>query len=175
MADLSNRDLAILNDISRQPTISQRELARKSGISLGLINVTIKKFVEDGYINTARVNKRKIKYLLTPEGVEITTKRSYQKLNTTIRNYKEIEKELVKLLLDLYQAGFNYFSIHGNGDLREFVETTFKNCLVEAPVTLGTEHSVQPRAVVLKISADPIDQGFKGGVINVLERLGSEV
>jgi len=50
--------------------VSQRELATTSGLSLGLTNTLLKRFIERGWVKLLHVDGRKIKYALTPSGME---------------------------------------------------------------------------------------------------------
>jgi len=54
---------------------SQRELAQASGLSLGMTNVLLKRFVERGWIKLSHLNKRKVLYALTAEGMEEISRR----------------------------------------------------------------------------------------------------
>ena len=50
--------------------VSQRELAARTGLSLGLTNTLIKRFIERGWVKLLHLNGRKVKYALTAEGME---------------------------------------------------------------------------------------------------------
>lgn len=168
---LSQRETLILDHISRRSSISQRELAKETKISLGLINVILKKMVNAGYIRVTHLNRRKMEYVLTYQGFKETTKRAYHYVTRIIRNYKIIEANLSNLLKELHKSGYSYFSIHGDGELRDLTESVFQNCLEEAPVTLGREYREDQRAVILNLTTDAGDPNFKGDVVNVLGRI----
>lgn len=66
--------LRILKLIERQPEISQRELAKALGISLGMINFQLNALVDKGFVKIESFRRsgdrlNKIIYLLTPEGI----------------------------------------------------------------------------------------------------------
>src|SRR3989338_10379731 len=140
---LSSKEVEILENISRNRSLSQRELAKKTLISLGLINVILKRFIKIGYIKVSHVNKRKMEYTLTPNGLQETARKNQEEATQTIRKYKTIQTMLAKLLQELHQSGYDYFSIHGDGELRDLIETTFYNSLENVPVSLGKEHRFQ--------------------------------
>ncbi len=170
MPNLKDKESLLLDFISKKSSISQRELARKTGISLGLINVILKRLIKAGYLRASQLNKRKLEYLLTPQGFIETAKKTYDYTINTIRSYKMLEANLSKLLKDLHRSGYDYFSIHGDGELRDLTVSTFQRCLEDAPVTLGREPKKDPRAVVLNITTDSLES--KGEVVNVWERIG---
>jgi EPS-associated MarR family transcriptional regulator len=69
--ELRYKILKILQD---QPQISQRDLARELGISLGRVNYCIKALIEKGFVVAAEFrqtrNKKRFYYMLTPKGLE---------------------------------------------------------------------------------------------------------
>lgn len=61
-------ELDILKIVAENPSISQRKIADKTGISLGQVNFLIKKFVKKGLIKIEGQTSKSIKYNLTPKG-----------------------------------------------------------------------------------------------------------
>lgn len=172
MPPLTDKEIIILDQISRNPSMSQRELARMTSISLGLINVILRRLLKKGYMEVSPLNKRKMAYLLTKEGLLQALKRNHLQITNIIKKYKSFQMNLANLLKKLHGSGYEYFSIYGDGELKELVGVTFQQCLEETPVTLGQEHRAHSRAVVLNVTSDPIDQGFKGDVVNIIEKIG---
>ena len=70
--NIMKSDVAILQNIAntlKQETLaSQRVLADNAGISIGLMNSVLNRFVERGWIMLTNVNLRKLSYAVTPEG-----------------------------------------------------------------------------------------------------------
>jgi EPS-associated MarR family transcriptional regulator len=91
----------IFRDISKNPSISQRELALKNRISLGKVNYAIKSLVEKGYIKVQNFsgskNKRKYMYVLTPAGMYEKAKLTATFLKWKMEEYERIKKELEEL------------------------------------------------------------------------------
>lgn len=91
----------ILKQLEHNPEISQRDLAKGLGISLGKANFCIKSLVEKGLIKANNFrnsqNKKAYFYYLTPKGME-------EKANITLRflkckkaEYEELKKEIEQL------------------------------------------------------------------------------
>ena len=172
MGTLSNKEIAVLDQLAKNSSPSQRKLAQATGISLGLINVILKKFIKVGFLKVSYFNKRKMEYLLTPSGRQETTQKGHRQITTTIKNYRTLREGITNLLKQLHASGYDYFSIHGDGELRELVESTFFTSLEESPVKLGKEHREYPRSVVLNVTPDSLDSNFKGDVVDVLGKIG---
>jgi EPS-associated MarR family transcriptional regulator len=95
----------ILRDISKNPGISQRELASKNGISLGKVNYAISALIEKGYIKIQNFkgskNKRNYMYILTPKGMYEKTKQASNYLKWKMAEYERIKREIVDLEADI--------------------------------------------------------------------------
>ncbi|MBI4373686.1 MAG: winged helix-turn-helix transcriptional regulator [Deltaproteobacteria bacterium] len=171
MDHLSDKEEWILHRIAVNSLISQRELARVTGMSLGLTNVIIKRLIKNGYLKISQKNKRKFQYDITSEGRLESVKGDHEHTLSTIRSYRKIESSIHQLFKKLYESGYRYFSIYGDGELREFVQSIFYRSLEEAPVTLGQELKDDPSAVILNISMESPESNLKGTVVNVLEKI----
>lgn len=91
-------DLNILRSIQNNPQISQRELSKKLGFSLGKINYCLLALKEKGLIkiNNFKKNKNKLNYLyfLTPKGFVQKTNLTIRFMKLKIKEYDELQKEL---------------------------------------------------------------------------------
>ena len=67
---MSNERLArqILTEIDRNPSISQRQLSVNLGVSIGIVNWHMKRFVTKGLIKLQTAPVRRYLYYLTPAG-----------------------------------------------------------------------------------------------------------
>jgi len=61
---------------SAEERLTQRELARASGLSLGMTNILVRRLVGRGWLALRRHSAKSISYLLTPEGVAEVARRS---------------------------------------------------------------------------------------------------
>lgn len=166
-----NKELLILSAIRKNSSLSQRELAKETDISLGLINVIIKKMIQGGLLQASRLNKRKMNYCLTPIGLAQISERTSFNANDTIRTYKKIRSNLANLLQELYEAGYSQFSIHGNGELKELLEDLFVSHPKPKDVLLKNQLQDSPETAILNLTSNtPLEANFSH-VINVLERI----
>ena len=96
--NLTTSDLAVLEHLSDSPQIiSQREIARRSGLSVGMINAVLKKLVHIGYVKTSNLNRRSIQYLLTPQGFAEKARKSYRYILKTVEQYRVIKLHFIDL------------------------------------------------------------------------------
>jgi EPS-associated MarR family transcriptional regulator len=88
----------ILRNIKKYPSSTQRELANKSGVSLGKFNYCLKALTQKGLvkIQNFKDNKKKINYIyvLTPKGIMEKTKLTVNFMNQKIKEYDELKLEV---------------------------------------------------------------------------------
>ncbi len=99
----------ILREISKNPSISQREIASKHKISLGKVNYAIKALIEKGYVKIHNFkgsqNKRKYMYVLTPVGIYEKAKLTSVFLKWKMEEYERIKREIEELEQDINGPG----------------------------------------------------------------------
>ena len=96
----------VLDLIHKYPNITQRELARKTGVSLGSLHYCLKSLVEKGWIKAENFKKNPRKYtylyLLTPAGILQKTKLAYDFLNRKKKEYEHLRRVVEQLSEELY-------------------------------------------------------------------------
>ncbi len=89
--------LALLQGISHNPQLTQRELSLSLGISLGKTNYLLKELVKKGFIKVVRFSKssqrlKRIKYMLTPKGLQEKARLVYDFLKRKEAEYNQFKK-----------------------------------------------------------------------------------
>ena len=92
--------LNILREINKDSDLSQRDLAKVIGLSLGKVNYCLNALKNKGYIKIKNFknSKDKIKYLyvLTPQGITEKTKLTIQFMKRKMAEYDVLKKDLQK-------------------------------------------------------------------------------
>ena len=100
---------SLLKTLEDNPGLSQRDLAKRLGVSLGKINFCLNALVEKGSlkINNFRNSDNKIAYayLLTPRGVEQKARMTVDFLKIKIREYERLRAEIEELQHEAEQKG----------------------------------------------------------------------
>jgi len=95
----------ILKVLDLNPRISQRELAKDLGISLGKVNYCINALIEKGLVKVNNFqnnpNKRGYIYLLTPSGIEAKALITLSFLKSKMTEYEKLKHEIAKLQLEV--------------------------------------------------------------------------
>jgi EPS-associated MarR family transcriptional regulator len=97
--------LKILKHIESNPHISQRQLAKELGVSVGKINYCVQALITTGLIKAGNfkrsANKMSYLYLLTPAGIEEKTRLTASFLNRKIVEHEKITQEIAQLKRDM--------------------------------------------------------------------------
>ena len=120
------RELRLLEELQRNPIISQRELSHKFNIALGVTNACLRRMVQKGWIRLQGLNHRRIGYYLTPKGFAEKAKLSLHMISYTIQHYSELKKGITQRLLELEQEGFRRIVFYGISDEMEVAYITLQ-------------------------------------------------
>lgn len=87
--------------IEAQPDISQRQLAKALGVSLGKVNYCLKALVDKGWVKVRNFqrnpSKRSYAYLLTPRGIEEKAQLTARFLKQKMTEYAQLKQEIEQL------------------------------------------------------------------------------
>ena len=98
----------LLKLIEAEPHLSQRDIAKKMGVSLGKTNYCLKALIDKGFIKLQNFYNNKKKsayiYLLTPRGIEEKAAVTFRFLQRKIEEYENIKVEVENLKIEAAQA-----------------------------------------------------------------------
>ena len=120
------RDLQLLNEVERDAGITQRSLANKLGVALGLTNLYLKRLAHKGYIKITTIPSHRIKYLLTPRGMAEKSRLTYAYMQYSLSYYREMRQRLKQVLVELSHAGAKRIVVYGTGELAELSYLTLR-------------------------------------------------
>lgn len=87
--------------LEENPKLSQRDVAREIGISLGRVNYCLQALVHKGWIKASHFknsrNKLAYRYLLTPRGIEEKARLTLRFLQMKVREYESLRDEIEQL------------------------------------------------------------------------------
>ena len=124
---IDEREFRIIEEISQDKDLTQRKMSHKSGLSLGMTNIILKRLVSKGYIKVKGLDRRKVQYIITPKGFAEKTKKSYRYFLKTIHSLQEMKKKIQHLILMECKKGKTIFVILGEGELADIVELSLRN------------------------------------------------
>ncbi len=123
-SETEHRELALLNHISADPDATQATLATQLGVAVGTINWHIKRLIEKGYVKVRRAERRKLKYIITPEGIALRAHLTVDYIQSSLSLYRLVRERSLKVIQQIHKAGFNEVCIVGNGDVADICKLT---------------------------------------------------
>ena len=136
--------LDTLLELKENPYLSQRSLAHKLNISLGLTNSILQNLIHRGLIKAKKMTGRKILYLITPKGMVQATNFIYDRVRETQHYYQYTKDLLTTHFTNLYDKGVRKAVIYGTGQLAEITYLS----LLDSPLKLHsilTDDPVSPK------------------------------
>jgi hypothetical protein len=133
-----HRDLRVLEAVQQDSRLTQRGLASKLGIALGLANIYLKRMIHKGYIKVVNVQPNRISYLITPRGIAEKARLTYEFMDYSLHLYGEVRQHLRAALRECAAAG-KRVAIFGRGEAAELAYLSLKESGLDPVAVFDTE------------------------------------
>lgn len=149
--DLSqeDRELILLEEIANDPDVNQATLAEQLDVAVGTVNWHIKRLVAKGYVKAKRAQRKKLRYIITPEGIALRARLTVQYIDNQMRLYRETRQKVKNLLAEIRTEGYHQVRISGESEIAEVCSLT---CLEQ-----GFEVVDSPDVPVLEVTGYAVD------------------
>lgn len=111
--------LKILDEISRQSDITQRTLAGRLNIALGLVNAYIKRLTKKGHIKITKGPMNRVKYALTRKGFTHRVSLTYDYMQASINFFRDARQRIDNVYSQMLSDGVKTVLIWGDGEIAE--------------------------------------------------------
>jgi len=113
----------VLSHLQDNEKTSQRAIAEQTGLSLGAVNILIKKMVRKGLIKVEQLNSRTMRYILTPQGMQEKAHLTYSYIRQSYHQILKINQAIDHLIADYReQLDGNPIIVYGPEDeMREII------------------------------------------------------
>ena len=130
------RDLEILTAIEEGLPLTQRALAERLGVALGLCNLYLKRLARKGCIKIVEfprkpAARKRLRYLLTPRGMAEKTRLTYEHMAYSLDLYRRARRTLRRALGGLADGGAKRIALCGTGEAAEVAYLTLKELGIE--------------------------------------------
>jgi len=119
-----NRELILLEHIADDPDINQATLAEKLDVAVGTVNWHIKRLVAKGYVKAKRAQRKKLRYIITPDGIALRAKLTMQYIENQMRLYRKIREKVKDLLNEIKSEGYSQVRISGESEIADVCKLT---------------------------------------------------
>ncbi len=141
------RELNFLQELERNPIVSQRELSNKFGIALGVTNACLRRMVRRGWIRITGFNHRKIGYYLTPKGLAEKANLSLHLISWTVQHYSALKKVIARKFLEMQNSGIEQIVFYGVSDEMEIAYITLQGVSLRLVGIVEDEDKINQKEV----------------------------
>jgi DNA-binding MarR family transcriptional regulator len=118
------RNLFLLEEIEKDPDTTQASLAQRLGVAVGTVNWYLKRLISKGYVKVKQAERRKLRYIITPEGIALRAKLTVAYVDNSMTLYRNTRQRAKTLLSAAITDGYDSVQIQGDGDLAEVCRLT---------------------------------------------------
>jgi DNA-binding MarR family transcriptional regulator len=119
-----DRELILLEEIANDPDVNQATLAEFLDVAVGTVNWHIKRLVSKGYVKAKRAQRKKLRYIITPEGIALRAKLTVHYVENQMRLYRETRQNVKDLLAEIRAEGYTQVKITGDSEIADVCQLT---------------------------------------------------
>jgi DNA-binding MarR family transcriptional regulator len=129
--------LGVLDVVERDPTVTQRSVARELGIALGLANAYLKRCIRKGLIKVGQVPRRRYAYYLTPQGFAEKSRLTATYLADSFSLFRTARSQCGDVFATAGARGQKRLVLVGTGDLAEIAHLVARDHGVDIVGVVG--------------------------------------
>ncbi|MFB3785594.1 MAG: winged helix-turn-helix transcriptional regulator [bacterium] len=146
--------LNLLAAIEDKPNTTQKDLATRLGVAVGVVNSYLKRVIYKGYVKTKSLQRRRLRYLLTPSGIKEKTRLTYEFLQYSYVYIREIRRRTREALAPFAREDRKRVVFYGSGEAAELAYLAVRELGMELVAVIDpgeagkycVEHRIEPPA-----------------------------
>jgi predicted transcriptional regulator len=158
------RVLKLLEEFDTKNSPSQRYLAKKLNISLGLVNSFLKRLAQKGYFKITTIPRNRVKYILTPKGALEKARLTYEYIQYSFKFYRDARHKIKQSLKDLEDSNIHDIVFYGMSDLAEITYVSLQETTMNLKAVVDDQeagkwflgHRIQSSDVLNSMAFDKI-------------------
>ena len=169
------RDLEILTAIDEGEPLTQRALAQRLGVALGLANLYLKRLAVKGSIKIVEfprkpAARKRLRYLLTPTGMAEKTRLTYEHITYSLDLYRRARQALRDSLSPLPERGAKRVALFGTGEAAEVAYLTLRELGLEPIGVFAREPGGQFLGFPVQALADLMEADADAVIVATFDR-----
>ena len=175
MERYQERDLEILTAIGEGHPLTQRVLAQRLGVALGLTNLYLKRLAQKGLIKIAEFPRKpharkRLRYIVTPKGLLEKSRLTYDYMSYSLGIYRRTRQTLREALSHLPGNGAKRVVLYGVGEAAELAYVTLKELGLEPIAVFDREEGGVFLGLPVRPIADAAGADLDAVVIATFDR-----
>ncbi|MBI2758559.1 MAG: winged helix-turn-helix transcriptional regulator [Chloroflexi bacterium] len=115
----TNRELTLLEHVENNPDVNQSTLATQLGVAVGTVNWHLKRLIAKGYVKVQRAERKKLRYIITPEGIALRARLTVDYIERSFDLYRKTRLRVKEHLDTIGAAGISRVRVAGEGDVAD--------------------------------------------------------
>jgi DNA-binding MarR family transcriptional regulator len=121
---IKDHEYKLMDAIAQDSTITQSGLSTLLGMAVGSVNWYIKRLINRGYVKVSHLDRTRLKYDLTPEGMTVLTQRALQYMQSSLQVYRELRQTARKKVEELKAQGVTHVYLDGENEAMDILRLT---------------------------------------------------
>jgi len=121
---VKEREYKLLEAIAQDETVTQAGLASGLGIAVGSVNWYIKRLISRGYLKATRMDRTRLRYNLTPEGMAAFTRNATQYVKDSLQIYRDLRGEARALVGQMQRQNIARVRLDGDDEIMDILRLT---------------------------------------------------
>lgn len=121
---MKEREFLLLNEIAKDDQVTQANLADRLDIAVGSVNWYIKRLIGRGYLKATRMDRTRLQYNLTAEGMSVLTRRATQYMKDSLTVYRDLREQARTLVSEARSAGATSLYAQGDDEAMDILRLT---------------------------------------------------
>jgi len=111
--------LKLFDELTKESVITQRALADRIGVALGLVNAYIKRLYRKGHIKIKNLPSNRVKYIITPKGFAEKAKLTYSYMNRSMDYFRDVRQKIEQTYAVMLASDVENILLWGDGEVAE--------------------------------------------------------
>jgi DNA-binding MarR family transcriptional regulator len=134
---VKQQEYQLLNEIAQDSLVTQGTLSERLGIAVGSVNWYIKRLISRGWVKVSHLDRTRLKYDLTAEGMKIFTQRAILYARDSLKVYGEYRSKAKELVEELKAQDIRSICIEGNDETTDILKLTCMEAGIATDATHG--------------------------------------
>lgn len=141
------RDRILLEEIERDPDTTQASMAARLGVAVGTVNWHVRRLIAKGYVKVKRAERRKLRYIITPEGLALRARLTVAYVDNSMQLYRASRERARAALSSARKRGHAAVMIDGDGDIADIVKLT---CMEQGFAVVNSPENHQTAVIEIR-------------------------
>lgn len=170
-----DKEFIVLEEINENQHISQRQLSQKTGLSLGSVNLLLKKMIKEGLIKIETIPANRVIYMLTPKGMAEKANKTYKYMRHHYRMIEEAKQKIKDTIVKLLQKNPFIYIVLTEDEISLIVKASIEELdIKERIILINDNEEMQQEGVLLTLNSSDYEK-YKELCNNVIVNLGERL